>query len=61
MVYPRQSIGETRPAHSVRVEAYANPTTINTRDELRNVSVTDVSVTEADAARKADLNWRLDK
>ena len=28
---------------------------VNTRDEFRNVSVTDVSVTEADAARKADL------
>jgi len=31
-----------------------NPTTTNTRDEFRNVSVT-----EADAARKADLNWKL--
>jgi len=32
------------------------PTTMNTRDEFRNVSVT-----EADAARKADLNWKLNK
>ena len=29
-------------------------TTVNTRDEFRNMSVT-----EADAARKADLNWKL--
>jgi len=36
-----------------------HPTTMNTRDEFRNVSVTDVSVTEADAARKADLHWKL--
>jgi len=36
-----------------------NPTTMNTQDELRNVSLTDVSVTEADAAWKADLNWKL--
>jgi len=31
-----------------------NPTYMNTPDEFRNVSVT-----EADAARKADLNWKL--
>jgi len=39
-------------------------TTMNARDEFRNVSVTDVSVTdvsvtEAHAARRADLNWRV--
>ena len=34
-----------------------NPTTMNTRDEFRNGPV--LSVTEADAARKADLNWKL--
>ena len=32
---------------------------MNTRDEFRNVSVTDVSVMEAVAARKADLNWKV--
>ena len=38
------------------------PTTMNTRDEFRNVSATvteAVSVTGAHAARKADLNCKL--
>jgi len=53
------ALGELRPT---RLELWClpimaaswNPTTMNTRDEFRTVSVT-----EAEAARNADLNWKL--
>jgi len=37
-----------------KISSNYNPTTMNTQDEFRNVSVT-----KADAARKADQNWKL--
>jgi len=59
-IYSTPMIGYCKPHYTMFMILSPPTTTMNTRDEFRNVSVTEaVSVMGAHAAWKADLNWKL--